>query len=119
MNDDISIQGQRIKCIIGCNPEERITPQYVIVTVHLSCDCHPAGLSDRLEDTVNYHHLSQEFIRIATEGQFHLIETLAERIAVCCLKDRRIMQVEVTVEKPGALYMTDCAAVTIIRKQEK
>ena len=115
MSDVITIKNLRINCIIGCNQEERVKPQDVLVTVRLSCDCRPAGLSDRLEDTINYAKLSEKFIRIATEGQFFLIEALAERIAACCLGEPRVSQVEVTVAKPDALQTADCAAVTIMR----
>ncbi len=117
MSDIITIRNLRIVCIIGCKPEERVKPQEVRVTTHLSCDCRKAGKSDRLEDTINYARLSEQFIRIATEGQFFLIETLAERISAFCLEEPRVAQVEVTIEKPAALPQADFAAVTITRKQ--
>ena len=117
MNDHITIKKLRISCIIGCNPEERVKQQEVLVTTRLSCDCSKAGRSDRLEDTINYAKLSEQFIRIATEGQFNLIETLAERIAAFCLEDPRVSQVEVTIEKPAAIPQADYAAVTITREQ--
>ncbi len=117
MNDLITIKNLRIVCIIGCKPEERVKPQEVRVTTCISCDCRKAGKSDRLEDTINYARLSEQFIRIATEGQFALIETLAERIAAFCLKESRVSQIEVTIEKPAAIPQADYAAVTITRKQ--
>ncbi len=117
MSDILAINRLRIKCIIGCNPEERIKPQYVIVTVRLSCDCHTAGQSDRLEDTINYDQLAKRFTQLASDGNFHLIETLAEKIAALCLEDNRVQQVEVTVEKPGAIPQSDGAYVTITRGQ--
>ena len=119
MSDIITIKNLRITCIIGCKPEERVTPQEVRVTTRIGCDCRLAGHSDRLEDTINYARLSEQFIRIATEGQFSLIETLAERIAAFCLEEPRVSQVEVTVEKPEALPLADYAAVTITRQQLK
>ena len=115
MSDILAINGLRINCIIGCNPEERIKPQHVIVTARLNCDCRPAGLSDCLEDAINYDQLSRQFTQIASEGNFHLIEALAERIATLCLEDSRVQQVEVTVEKPGAIPMSNGAYVTITR----
>ena len=118
MSDIIAIKNLRINCIIGCNQEERVKPQDVLVTVRLSCDCRPAGRSDRLEDTINYDQLARQFTQIACEGKFQLIETLAEGIAALCLEDRRVQQVEVTVEKPGALPMSDGAYVTITRGKQ-
>ncbi len=117
MNDLITIKNLRINCVIGCNPEERVAPQEVLVTARLSCDCSLAGRSDRLEDTINYAKLSEQFIRIAIEGQFALIETLAERLAAFCLEEPRVSKVEVTVKKPSAIPHADYAAVTIIRER--
>ena len=117
MSDIIAIKNLRINCIIGCNPEERTTPQCVLVTARLSCDCRPAGLSDCLEDTINYDQLTRQFTQIACDGKFHLIETLAERLATLCLEDNRVQQAEVTVEKPGAIPMSDGAYVSITRRK--
>ena len=117
MSDIITIKNLRINCIIGCKPEERVKPQEVRVTTCINCDCRKAGQSDRLEDTINYARLSEQFIRIASVGQFNLIETLAEKIAAFCLEDSRVNQVEVTIEKPAAIPQADYAAVTITRRR--
>ncbi len=45
-----------------------------------------------------------------------LVERLAQEIAdVCLAADARVTEVEVTVEKPGALRFADSVGVTIRR----
>lgn len=113
--DTISINRLKINCIIGCNADERTTPQDIYVTAEMQVDCSKAGHSDNLEDTVNYSTISKAITALAINGQFKLIEALAENTATLCLGDHRIKSVTVTVEKPGGIRQGDSASVKITR----
>ena len=54
---------------------------------------------DRLESVVCYDDIIAAVRIIVDEGHVHLIETLAERIAEACLRDRRVVMARVRVEK--------------------
>ena len=119
MADTLSINRLRIRCIIGCNPEERTTPQEILLTVHLALDCSKAGHSDNLDDTINYYALAQQLTDLAIRGKFRLIEALAESTADHCLQQPLVSQVSITVEKPAAIPNADCASIAITRKRIK
>ena len=84
MSDLISIERLRVNCIIGCLPEERKTPQDILVSVTLETDVSPAANADDLSLTIDYHALAQSITRFAQSHPFRLIETMAEKIAELC-----------------------------------
>ncbi len=93
--DDIRFLGH-----CGVSEEERVVGQQLSVDVELTCDLTRAIHSDRLQDTVDYARLSREIQAIGKESNFHLIESLAEKIAEKLLEDQRIESVLVRVKKP-------------------
>ncbi len=113
--DSIIINRLKVKCIIGCNTEERVNEQDLFISVDMHADTRKAGASDNLDDTVNYSAVSKQIAAIAIDGKFKLIEALAHSIAQHCLRDPRITSVTVTIEKPAALRMADAAIVRITR----
>ena len=113
--DSIIINRLKVKCIIGCNPEERVNEQDLFISVDMHADTRKAGTSDNLDDTVNYSAVSKQIAAIAIDGKFKLIEALAHSIAQHCLRDPRITSVTVTIEKPAALLMADATIVRITR----
>ena len=101
--DKIHIRDLLLRCIIGIYPHERREKQDVIVNVTAESDFAAAAATDRIEDAVNYKTVTKNIVRFVEGSDYQLIETLAERIAEICLKERKIRRVTVTVDKPGAL----------------
>ena len=73
--------------------------------------------SDQIEDALDYRALKKRVLIEAEASHFHLIEALAERIAAICLEDERVEEVELRVEKPGALRFASTVAVEITRRR--
>jgi dihydroneopterin aldolase/D-erythro-7,8-dihydroneopterin triphosphate epimerase len=115
--DKIVIRDLLVRCIIGISPEERREKQDVLISVALSVDLSAVGRSDRIEDGVNYRPLKKRILALAEASQYHLIEALAERVAGECLEDRRVREVQVSVEKPSALRFARTVGVEITRKR--
>lgn len=101
--DQIYIRQLKLNAVIGVYPRERKAPQTVIVDLVLHTDLQVAGQSDQLADTVDYAALVACVRRAVAKSHFQLLEALAEHIAALCLCEPRIMAVDVTVAKPGAL----------------
>jgi len=115
--DKIIIRDLLVRCIIGVTPEERREKQDVLISVALSVDLSVPGKSDRVEDAVNYRPLKKRILALAERSEYHLIEALAERVAVECLEEARIREVQVTVEKPSALRFARTVGVEIARRR--
>lgn len=115
--DKIIIRDLLVRCVIGVTPEERRERQDVLVSVVLAADLAPAGRSDRLENAINYRPLKKRILALAESSHYQLIEALAERVAVECLEDARIREVQVSVEKPSALRFARTVGVEIVRRR--
>lgn len=88
------------------------------VDLEVQLDLVPAGVSDRMEDSVHYGELFETVRRVVEEERFNLLEALSHRIAELVLaQDPRIAEAGVTVRKPGVPIpgILDCAEVEIRR----
>jgi len=115
--DKIYIRDLALRCIIGVYPEERREKQDLVVNVTMGADLQKAGETDRLRDTVDYKKIKQQIVAFVEESRFELIEAIAEGIADLCLKDKKIRNATVTIDKPGALRFARSAAVEINRRK--
>jgi D-erythro-7,8-dihydroneopterin triphosphate epimerase len=118
MYDQIRINGLNLRTIIGINGDERHERQDVSISIILFVDTLKAGRSDNIEDApVNYRSVTKQVIALVEGSQFCLIERLATAIADLCLKEPGVEQVQVTVEKPGAVRFAHSVGITINRQR--
>ena len=116
--DRVLISDLQARCIIGINDDERREKQDVIINVVISADLLKACKSDRFEDTVDYRALKKKILGMVEESQYFLIEALAQAIADICLEHPDVQQVQVRVDKPGALRFARSVAVEITRERK-
>jgi len=115
----ISITGLRVRGNHGVFSEERAIGQEFVVDAVLWLDAAPAAAADDLSLTADYGAIADRLAGIVAGPPVALIETLADRLAVACLADEVVHEVEVTVHKPQAplqRQFTD-VAVTIRRSR--
>lgn len=119
MSDALVLRGLRARGYHGVLPEERRDGQVFVVDAVLYMDMSASAVSDDLEKTVDYADLAHRLVDIVVGDPVDLIETLAERLAVCCLADERVRRVELTVHKPDAPIGLDFddVAVTVVRER--
>ena len=116
--DRILIKDLLLRGIVGIKPDERVNAQDILINLALVADLRPAGASDRIEDCVNYRTITKEIIALVEASQFRTVERLAEEITNLALAKPGVTEVEVTVEKPGALRFARSVGVTIVRRRE-
>ena len=115
--DRILIKDLMLRCIIGLSAEERREKQDVLINLILWTDLRQAAASDSIENAVDYSALKKRIIVLVEGSQYHLAETLADRIATLCLEQPSVQQVQVTVEKPTALRFAHSVGVEILRSR--
>ncbi|MBM4029853.1 MAG: dihydroneopterin aldolase [Planctomycetes bacterium] len=113
--DRVFIRDLALRCTVGVDELERRERQGILVQITLYTDLRKAGRTDALEDTIDYRALKKRILHLAEQTRFYLIEALAQSIADECLRDERVAQVEVAVEKPGALRFARTVGVSIVR----
>ena len=118
--DRIHIRDLVVRGIVGINPDERVNRQDVLVNATLWADTRPAAVSDDIADAVNYKTISKAFIAHIETGEPMLVERLAsELVRICFESDERVVEAEVTVEKPGALRFARSVGVTVHRSRSE
>lgn len=117
--DRIFIRDLLVRCILGVNEAERRERQDVLINLVLDADCRRAADTDDFKDAVDYRAIKKHVIDVVEASQYHLLESLAERVARVCLEHSGVQQVQVTVDKPGALRFAHSVAVEIVRKREE
>jgi len=116
--DKIYIRDLQVRCIIGVEPEERREKQDILINLVLYTDCKPAGMSDNINDALDYKKVKKTILKHIENSSFYLIEKLAEEIAHICLSFEKVAKVTVTVDKPGVLRFARSVAVEITRSRE-
>jgi dihydroneopterin aldolase len=102
--DKICLKGLRFYACHGVYAEEKTRKQLFTVHIELGVDARPASATDSIESHVDYGQIYMVVKQLVEENSFNLLETLAERIAVQLLKDKRVQNVRVEVEKNHAAY---------------
>jgi dihydroneopterin aldolase len=89
--------------------------QTVILDIEISADIRKAALSDSIDDTLNYKRVAKRVLAFVEESKFHLVETLAEHIAMLILQDFGIAWVRISLSKPGAIRSSRDVGVSLER----
>jgi 7,8-dihydroneopterin aldolase/epimerase/oxygenase len=117
--DRISLTGITAFGRHGAFDFERDQGQRFVVDVSCALDLAPAASADDLTQTIDYGALAQAVAADVERDPLNLIEALAARIALTCLRYEAVQSVEVTVHKPQAPMPVDVAdvAVTLTRSR--
>jgi len=113
--DRIIISDLNARCIIGVNENERHEKQDMVINLVLFADLANAGKSDRIEDAVDYRAVKKHVLELVEGSSYMLLEALAEAIAAVCLTFNAVEQVQVRLDKPGALRFARTVGVEIVR----
>jgi FolB domain-containing protein len=105
--------------VIGISEREREQPQDILVNIEIQADITKAGLSDNVEDSVNYRTIAKKVLAHTETIKRYTVEALAEDIARICLEDQKVESVLVRVEKPGAVRFSRSVGVEIVRSNQK
>lgn len=117
--DKIFIHALKAETIIGIFDWERQVKQTVLIDVELSADIRKAALTDAIADTLNYKAVAKRILSFIEASQFHLVETLAEHIAMLVLEDFGVAWVGIKLSKPGAVRNSRDVGVALERDREQ
>ena len=116
--DTIFIHALKTEAIIGIFDWERQVKQTVIIDIEISADVRKAALSDSIHDTLNYKKVSKRVLEFVEASQFHLVETLAEHVAMLILADFSVPSVRISLSKPGAIRGSRDVGVVLERDRD-
>lgn len=116
--DCIEIRELEVYCHHGVFKEENVLGQKFLISIILYTDTKMAGVSDDLEQSVDYAKVSYFVKERMEEKNFKLIEAAAEYVAEKVLLSFPLIQrIKVEIKKPWApiLLPLETVSVTIVR----
>jgi 7,8-dihydroneopterin aldolase/epimerase/oxygenase len=111
----VFVRDLEVDALIGIYDHEKLKPQRIIVNIDLSVKEPKGKLRDDISHVVSYEIIAKKVESIVEEGHIGLVETLCEKIAQSCLKDRRVVAARVRVEKPDVIANAKSVGVEIER----
>jgi 7,8-dihydroneopterin aldolase/epimerase/oxygenase len=101
--DKIFVHGLKTETIIGIFDWERQVKQTIVIDFEFSADIRKAARTDSIDDTLNYKGVAKRVLAFVEASSFHLIETLAEHVAMLVLEEFGVDWVRMSLSKPGAI----------------
>jgi 7,8-dihydroneopterin aldolase/epimerase/oxygenase len=101
--------------LIGIHDAEKIKAQRIVVNIDLSVQEADGPMPDDISHVVSYEIIVKKCEAIVAEGHVNLVETLAEKFAEACLKDKRVVAARVRIEKPDIIPNAKSVGVEIER----
>lgn len=118
MNHDIIfLRDLAVETTIGVYDWERKIKQTLIFDLEMATDIRKAAASDDIEDTLDYKAVSKRVQAYVSESRFHLVETLAERLAALVIEEFDAPWVRLTLNKRGAVRGARDVGVIIERSR--
>lgn len=120
MTGRVLVSGIRFHAFHGLTKLERQIGVRYRIDVALTADLARAAATDAIEDAIDYRDVHDLIVRIGRENSFHLIETLALRLARELLARFPAAEVELTVHKETPVLdgMVDSVGVALALRRE-
>ena len=117
--DEIFIEGLKFYATIGINNWEKNTKQPIIIDISLFIEKIKNNNRDKIDETVDYKSISYSVKELVEDNKFELIETMGKEIALLCLKNEKVFEVKVKINKPEALKISDNVGIIINRRKNE
>lgn len=113
--DLVFIEQLDVYTTIGVYDWEQKIEQKLSLDLVMAHDNRQAAHTDDVQFALNYAEVSARILSHLRQGQFLLIERVAEEVAQLVQNEFGVPWVKVTVRKPGAVPQAGCVGVTIER----
>lgn len=101
--DIVYLHDLKIDTVIGIFDWERRVRQTITLDLDMATDIRKAAASGDITDTLDYKAVSKRLIDFVGHSEFHLVETIAERVAAIVLAEFNVPWLRVRVNKKGAV----------------
>jgi dihydroneopterin aldolase len=116
--DRIFLSELKVETIIGYYEWERQVRQTVLVDLEFATDVAAAAKHDDISRTLNYKGIAKRTLQFVGDSKFHLLETLAERLAEALVREFDLAWLKVTLHKPGAIRSSRDVGIVIERRRD-
>ena len=114
--DKVFIKGLELYTLIGVYDFERNAKQRVLVDLEMCTNLTAAGVSDNVDDTLNYASVAERLAELANKASFKLLEALASQMIDAIMDEFPVSSVVLTMHKPDILKNVQSVGV-VLHKQ--
>ena len=97
--DKVFVKNLVVPCKVGVTQEERSKKQNVFIDIEVFCDLSQAGAANDLNKSISYSEIQEIVTVFVSNGEFKLLESLAEDVASLILKRSIACKAVVAVKK--------------------
>ena len=107
-----------LKASVGIYPKEKIRKQKVRFNISITANDNIKTKND-ISEFVSYEDVIKKVKNTINRGHTPLIENLAQNIAEKCLINKRILKIEIMIEKLETFKEAESVGIKIIRMNKK
>mgnify|MGYP001456411975 FL=1 len=107
-----------LKASVGIYPKEKIRKQKVRFNISITANDNIKTKND-ISEFVSYEDVIKNVKNTINRGHTPLIENLAQNIAEKCLINKRILKIEIMIEKLETFKEAESVGIKIIRMNKK
>ncbi|QIA64750.1 bifunctional dihydroneopterin aldolase/7,8-dihydroneopterin epimerase [Vibrio astriarenae] len=115
VKDIVFIEQLEVITTIGVYDWEQEIKQKLVLDIEMAHDNRPAGLSDDVNDALDYSQVSEAVLQHIEGGRFLLVERVAEEIAQIIMDRFSVSWIRIRLTKPGAVAQARGVGVVIER----
>lgn len=98
----IKIKNLRVEAVIGVYDTEKKYKQPLLINLEIDYNEGVAPKTDRIDDTLNYHTVTDRVREYVENTKFDLLEKLVEEISKIVLSYEKVHSVSIQIDKPEA-----------------
>ena len=118
-NYRIFVKNLVLGAYVGIYPNEKINKQRIRFNVFISAKDNIKKENNDISQFVSYEDIINKVKKVLNLGHIPLLETLADKIADECLKNKKISLIKIRIEKLDIFKDAESVGIKIIRKQKK
>jgi len=108
----LRIKNLKLRIIVGINPEERIHKQDVLINITADIDDSKVIQTEDINDTLNYRNLAKSIIDFVEKSEFHLLETLVDKVLNLVMSNDMVIRASVEIDKTTVLRYCDSVSLS-------
>lgn len=113
--DILYIRNLKVDAIVGIFSWEKRIRQPIHLDLEIAIDIRQAAASDDIQFALDYKTVSTRLTQYISQSEWHLIETLAEKVAALLMTEFGVTWLRLRLSKPAALPTADSVGLVIER----
>ena len=113
--DILYIRNLKVDAVVGIFSWEKRIRQPLHLDLEIAIDIRKAAATDDIQYALDYKTVSTRLTQFISQSEWHLIETLAEKIAALLMVEFGVTWLRLKLSKPAALPSADSVGLMIER----